>query len=57
MTEIETARAAVNAETFGTPEWEAAMAKVRALVAAQPTKPSLNVRLVNTRSGYRAIRA
>ena len=30
--QLTAARAAVNALTFGTPEWEAAMVKVRALV-------------------------
>ena len=33
-TQIAKARAAVNAHRFGTPEWEAAMVVVRALVAA-----------------------
>jgi len=32
-TALKAARVAVNAQTFGTPEWEAAMTKVRALVA------------------------
>lgn len=59
--QIQAARAAVNAETFGTPAWEAAMQKVRALVAEQteqqPT-PSLNVILAPiSRTRYRAIKA
>ena len=32
QTELQKARAAVNAETFGTPAWEAAMQVVRRLV-------------------------
>ncbi|CAB4137728.1 hypothetical protein UFOVP326_63 [uncultured Caudovirales phage] len=32
---IAAARAAVNAETFGTPAWESAMERVRELVAAE----------------------
>lgn len=42
-TQIAKARAAVNAHRFGTPEWEAAMVQVRALVAAasaaRPAEP------------------
>ena len=60
MTEIETARAAVAAETFGTEAWEAAMATVRALVAADDAGKDLrplNVRLVKKGRGYRTIRA
>lgn len=41
------ARAAVNAHRFGTPEWEAAMVQVRALVAAanaaRPAEPFCSV--------------
>ena len=56
--ELAAARAAVNAETFGTPSWEAAMVVVRALVAAQPAQSSLDVILVPTgRNTYRAIAA
>jgi len=35
MTNLQIARAEVNKHKFGTPEWEAAMAIVRSLVAAQ----------------------
>jgi hypothetical protein len=45
--QIKAARAKVNAETFGTPAWEAAMQVVRKLVAehdaAQPVRPYTSV--------------
>jgi hypothetical protein len=58
MNEIETARAAVNAETFGTPAWEAAMQVVRNLVAqadASRNLRSMKVRLVPKGRKYQAV--
>ena len=56
MTELETARAAVNNQTFGTAAWEAAMTVVRSLVASENAtapKKSLNIRLVKSGRNYR----
>jgi hypothetical protein len=39
MTNLKTARAEVNKHKFGTPEWEAAMEVVRAIVAKTEIKP------------------
>jgi hypothetical protein len=50
------ARKAVNACQFGSPEWEDAMGRVRAMVAAQPVKASLDCVLARTsQNTYRAI--
>ena len=55
--DIKEARAAVNAEVFGTDAWEKAMQVVRNLTAQEPIRASMNVRLVPTKRGtYRAIK-